>query len=105
MTVLPSGNSRVYEVPGRPSALWVMLSPAWGWLGRTSFSVQSVLTWTHCGLLGQVIRKLNVCCGPPSWKTSGLTEHPQSLSVAGETQPIFLQPELSSMKVAALLFL
>lgn len=45
--------------------LWVMLSePGLGLAGAHFFPMLSVLwDWTYCEPLGQVIRKLNVCCG------------------------------------------
>lgn len=88
VAVLFVGNSKVYEVLGRPSTLWVTLSESGlGLTGAFFFPVLSVL-WalTHCELLGRVIRKLNM----HSSFLENLWSHRAS-SVAGGAQSVSFQ--------------
>lgn len=93
VVVLFAGISKVYEVLGRPGALWVMLSLPRDWPGHLFLSVLSVpWTWTHRELLGQVIRKLNVCCGILPGKPLASQSIHGASSVAGGAQHVSFQP-------------
>ena len=88
-----AGNSKVYEVLQRHGTLWVMLSePSLGLPRAHFFPMLSVLwAWTHCELLGQVIGKLNVCCGLLPGKPLSSQSIHRASSVADGAQPISFQ--------------